>query len=207
MDLMMTARETGLFETAINISCFADSCEVAERAGACMPLPGPEIERTADSAARWLLSSGKRNFLFLTPEIALAERMLVFSDDIEIIFSLPCDMDEETRKRVENNLPGGSVGRGRGRGRRPPARVSLLEEPFFPESFYPLNSMIVACGYEAAGRCMVLSETYRLLEHYSGFRGRKAFIPYRGLSRAVRYDGWRETGADLVRMKGGEADE
>lgn len=45
---------------------------------------------------------------------------------------------------------------------------------------------------------MVLPDTYRLAEHYSGFLGKKAFIPYVELESAVRSDGWLEMNQRLL---------
>ena len=52
--------------------------------------------------------------------------------------------------------------------------------------------MIVVCGYTAGGRMMALSDTYRMVEHYKGFLGKKVFVPFKELDTAVRYDGWME---------------
>ena len=47
---------------------------------------------------------------------------------------------------------------------------------------------------------MVLPETYRMIDHYSGFWGKKVFVPYVELADAVRYDGWMEVGSDKISM-------
>lgn len=39
---------------------------------------------------------------------------------------------------------------------------------------------------------MVLPDTYRMVDHYSGFLGKKVFIPYKEIDAAIRYDGWLE---------------
>ena len=54
--------------------------------------------------------------------------------------------------------------------------------------------MIVVSGYMAGDRAMVLADTYRLIEHYNGFLGKRAFVPYCELTSAYRYDGWLEVG-------------
>lgn len=43
---------------------------------------------------------------------------------------------------------------------------------------------------------MVLPETYRMIDHYSGFLGKKVFVPYVELEDAVRYEGWMEVSRD-----------
>lgn len=178
MDIQMTAREVGLFETAKNLSAVIESKDIAEKAGALMPLPGADVADRIDDIAKWILSCGKAKYLFLTPEIALANAMVNLScKNLEIVFTIPSDMNKEAKERLKNNLP---------------CNTSVLEESFFPENFFPRNGMMIACGYFAAERQMVLWDTYRLIEHYSGFLGKKAFVPYVEVPSAVRYDGWLE---------------
>ena len=52
--------------------------------------------------------------------------------------------------------------------------------------------MIVISGYLGGDRAMILPDIYRMAEHYSGFLGKKVFVPYRELDAAIRYDGWME---------------
>ena len=59
--------------------------------------------------------------------------------------------------------------------------------------------MIVISGYSGGYRTMVLSEIYRMVEHYRIFRGKKVFIPYQELNSAAdRYDGWMEIRQDKL---------
>ena len=48
---------------------------------------------------------------------------------------------------------------------------------------------------------MILSDTYRMVEHYSGFLGKKVFVPYVELSSALRYDGWMEVNQQRLSTK------
>lgn len=188
MDLMKTAKEIGLFETALNLSEVSGSAGVMNGAGAVMPLPPEDMSCVTDEIARWLLSFGKRKYLFLFPENAVAERMAEQKGkEIEIIYVLSRDMEEDARDRLTDNLP-------------KKTDVILLEEPFFPSEFTPENGMIVVSGYLAAGRMMVTEDTFRMTEHYnSRFYGKKAFIPYTQLRSAVRYGSWKEAG--MTRFK------
>lgn len=180
MDACKTAREIGLFETAGNLAPFLGSTEIAQRVGACMPMPDADIGARTAAAAGWLRGFGKAQYLFLTPEIALVEAMAALpGPPAKYLLAVPCDMDPDARTRLENNLPKG-------------ANAAILEEPFFPEAFYPGNSMLVVCGYTGGDRPMVLPDTYRMTEHYSGFLGKKVFVPYAELDTAARYDGWIE---------------
>lgn len=176
-------REIGHFETGRNIVTVIDSDEVRLKVGALMPLPGKEIEDDVKAVAEWLINLGKTEYMFFSPEIAIIEKMIPCAKGQEVIIIMPCDMEEEIGERLKNNLPRGM-------------KVSLLEEPYFPKGFFPGNGVIVVCGYMAGERLMVLPETYRLIDHYSGFMGKKVFVPYTHLNEAVRYKGWIEVSAD-----------
>ena len=186
MDVRKTAREIGLFETALNLAQVSGSTEVAEKAGALMPLPETDIDERTDRIVKWLLGFGKKKYFFLTPEIALIERIAELDgEEAEAIIAVPCDMEAEARERLRNNLPRGIA-------------VTVLEEPYFPSAFFPGNGIIVVCGYSGGGRAMILPDTYRMAEHYSGFLGKKVFVPYAELSSASRYDGWMELGRQRI---------
>lgn len=186
MDVRKTAREIGLFETALNLAQVSGSAEVAEKAGALMPLPETDIDERTDRIVKWLLGFGKKKYFFLTPEIALIERIAELDgEEAEAIIAVPCDMEAEARERLRNNLPRGIA-------------VTVLEEPYFPSAFFPGNGIIVVCGYSGGGRAMILPDTYRMAEHYSGFLGKKVFVPYAELSSASRYDGWMELGRQRI---------
>lgn len=189
MDIQKTAKEIGLFLMANNLAEVADSTDVQDKVGASMPLPNPNSENKVDKITEWLIGFGKRKYMFLTPELALIEELLKQTENnAEITIAVPCDLDQEIKERLQNNLPHG-------------ASVELLYEPHFPNSLYPSNGMIVICGYSGADRPMVLSDTYRMVEHYSSFLGKKVFIPYIELSSAARYDGWMEVGHQRISAK------
>ena len=177
MDLLKTVREIGFFETARNLSDVLGSEAVQMRAGDSLPLPYQDMTYATEQAAMWLSKFGKSRYLFLTPEIALIEKMHVQGG--EAIITIPCDMESETKVRLQGNLP-------------PNMKVSVLEEPYFPDAFYPGNGLLVVCGYTAGERIMVLPETYRLIEHYGGFLGKKVFVPYVSYPGVYRYKGWME---------------
>lgn len=184
MDLLKSVREIGFFEMSANLTQVLNSEAIWSKAGATMPLPEAEIADHIEKVVKWLASFGKSKYLFLTPEIALVERLSELHPQQEAIMMVSCDMEEDVRTRLKNNLP-------------KHMKVSLLEEPFFPEEFYPQNGIIVACGYLAGGRAMVLPETYRMIDHYAGgFYGKKVFVPYTELAEGTRYGGWLEASSD-----------
>lgn len=188
MDMQKIAREIGLFETGINLSKVCNSTNVIQKVGASMPLPDEDIVDRIPQIAAWLHSFGKSKYMFLTPEIALIEEMSKLSNQEEVIIAIPCDLEEEAKERLRNNLPRN-------------IEVTILEEPYFPQSFFPGNGLMVVCGYAAGGRPMVLPDTYRMVEHYSGFLGKKIFIPYKDLETAARYDGWLEVSQQRLSKK------
>lgn len=180
MDIQKATREIGLFETAINLAKVSNSADVIQKVGTSMPLPNEDIGIRVKQVAKWLCDFNKNKYMFLTPEIALFEEMSKLADThMEIIIAIPCDLEQETKERLKNNLPRGIT-------------VTVLEEPYFPQSFFPKNGMLVICGYLGGNRALVLPDTYRMVEHYSGFFGKKVFVPYKELDVASRYDGWME---------------
>lgn len=189
MDLKKTAREIGLFEMAINLAEVSNSTDIIRKVGASMPLPDEDIKERVRQIAEWLLNFDKSKYMFLMPEIALVEEMARISNNhIEVIFTVPCDLEQEAKERLKNNLPKETT-------------ITVLEEPYFPQSFYPGNGMIVISGYLGGDRAMVFTDTYRMVEHYSGFLGKKVFIPYKEWDMAVRYDGWMEIGRQKLNAK------
>lgn len=61
--------------------------------------------------------------------------------------------------------------------------------------------MLVISGYSGGDRAMVLPDTYRMVEHYSGFLGKKVFTPYKELNAAARYYGWMEISRQRLSVK------
>lgn len=187
MDMLKTVREIGFFETGRNLVEVIESKDVQAKAGVVMPLPDPALTGSISDIAEWLAAFGKEKYMFLSPEISIVDKLAEKKPNSEAIMLIPRDMDKEVKVRLSGNIPKSM-------------KVSLLEEPYFPEAFYPGNGILVICGYLAGGRMMVLQETYRMIDHYSGFWGKKVFVPYIELEEAVRYDGWMEVGKDKISM-------
>ena len=187
MDMLKTVREIGFFETGCNLVEVIDSKDVQAKASAIMPLPDSTLAESISNITEWLYAFGKEKYMFLSPEIAIVDKLAEKNPNSEAIMLIPCDMDQEVKERLRGNIPKSM-------------NVSLLEEPYFPESFYPGNGILIICGYLAGGRMMVLPETYRMIDHNSGFWGKKVFVPYVELADAVRYGGWMEIGNDKISM-------
>lgn len=188
MDVIKTTREIGTFMTNENVVAVLDSEEVRTKVGAVMPLPGSNFIESMNNAADWLAGFGKSKYMFFSPEIALIERLPCCKDRTESIIVVPCDLDEEIKMRLKDNLPKNM-------------KVTLLKETKFPESegidFRPRNGIIVISGYLAGDRIMVLPETYRLINSYgNGFMGKTVFVPYTTIQESTRYTDWLEIGAE-----------
>lgn len=179
MDILKTVREIGFFETSCNLAEVLESSDIWAKAGSMMPLPEHDVCRSVNDISESLAAFGKEKYMFLSPEIAVIDKLAEKKPGKEAVILLPCDMDPDVKERVKANIPKSM-------------NVYLLEEPYFPDAFYPGNGIIVICGYLAGGKMMVLPETYRMIEHYSGFWGKKVFVPYVELPDAVRYDEWLE---------------
>lgn len=180
MSMIDMLREIGPLLAADNLAQVAGSEDVIKKIGMSMPMPDNNVKQRVRKLAKWLLEYKKQKYMFLSPEISLIEEMVKQSDmAMEFIIAVPCDLDQDTRDRLKNNLPH-------------EATVSLLEEPFFPQQFFPGNGILIISGYLAGDRAMVLPDTYRMVEHYSSFMGKTVFIPYQELEAAIRYDGWQE---------------
>lgn len=189
MDMLDTVRVIGFFEAGTNLVDVNESSEVNMKVGAKMPLPDKNIKQNIEKYAEWILGFDKNEVMYLTPEIALIEAIERKKHKvINHIIALPCDLDSDTKERINNNLP-------------KDANVTVLEEPFFPQNFFPGNGLIVISGYSGGGRSMVMHDTYRMIEHYGGFLGKKVFVPYRELDVASRYDGWMEVNPQRVSEK------
>ena len=171
MDIHKLALEIGLFETALNLK--ESSIEENNE----MPFPNSDMHTTIKNSAEWLGKLNKKKYMFLTPEIALIEKMTA---EAEAIIIVPCGIDLESEERLKNNLPKN-------------ISVEILREPYFPENFTPNDGIIVACGYISSGRAMIMNETYRLIAHYGGFYGRKVFLPYVNIENFICFEGWKQS--------------
>jgi hypothetical protein len=175
----MFSRGMGLIDLGIICDKFRDSLDVRRDVEAFMPFPDTHMSPRVKMQADHLCDLNKQKYMILGPEFSLIEEMAKNSraKEIEIIVTLPVSLEDEDRERICNNIPHG-------------VHVEVLSETFFPKSFFPKNGVIVVPGYMSASRAMVMSETYRMVEHYSGFWGKRIFVPYRVLDEACRYPGW-----------------
>lgn len=187
MNVLRTAEEIGLVQVGLNVAELLSSEELRNKVGAVMPLPSIKLKDNVEKMVAWIAELGKSKLMFLTPEIALFDIIPKYMVDAEAIVLVPCSMDEEVKGRLAENIPANVT-------------VSLLNEPYFPDGFIPSNGVIVACGYMANGRLMVLPETYRMIEHYKDFYGKFIFLPYVKIDEFIKYEEWIEINPDKFNL-------
>lgn len=187
MNVLRTAEEIGLVQVGLNVAELLSSEELRNKVGAVMPLPSIKLKDNVEKMVAWIAELGKSKLMFLTPEIALFDIIPKYIADAEVIALVLCSMDDEVKGRLAENIPANVT-------------VSLLNEPYFPDEFIPSNGVIVACGYMANGRLMVLPETYRLIEHYKDFYGKFVFLPYVKIDEFIKYEEWIEINPDKFNL-------
>ena len=171
MDITKSIRQNGLFATAQSVANHGKHNNITS-----IPLPNGNIETETEKIAEWLLSFDKKKIMLFTPETALIEAMSKkATEDTEFIIVVPFDMSSEEDKLIRERLPIDS-------------NITIIREPSFPRAFYPGNGLMVICGYSFNGKAMVTLETYRLIEHYKMFVGKKAWVEY--ANDSTPYDGW-----------------
>ncbi|GAU75615.1 hypothetical protein [Fusibacter sp. 3D3] len=164
-NVISTIEEIGFFETMQLIQPHLIDTIVSEQILMELPMCAEDdIQSRISDIVEKLENCPKQNLLFISPELALIERLAARNSQHHIIIALPCDLEPVVVERIQNNMP-------------PGVNVSFLKEPFYPDNFLPSSSAIIAFGFENNSRAMLLPRFYRLMERYSSFMGRKIFIP------------------------------
>ena len=180
IDLIQNMTDLGVLETVRVLQELGDASIPSALLRELPVMPRSTlIPQRLDTIHDAIMASGKQEILLLSPEIALLER---FSQDREIRFQLviPSGIDYDTEKRIRNNIPKG-------------AQVTFLKELDFPRDFFPSNGLLVAFGFQNDNRCLLLSGTLRMMEHYRGFMGKKVFVPINeDCERCCRPSSWIE---------------
>lgn len=184
MNILNDVRHVGLFQVAQNLYAAASQADSGEILAAAMPMPGADIAPRIQAAADFLLGSGKKKLLLLSPEIAilraLAEKQ---AGDLVVFVALPADMPAASFAQIRSNIPQG-------------LDVRFVENLYLPGGFLPENGIVVSFGYTAKGYLMVLPETYHMNKVYGSFPGQKLFLPYAQLDHFVQPSAWMRIRAD-----------
>ena len=103
MDIRGIVKEIGYFETVRNLQYVDSRSEAVRRVLSEMPLPSESAEETISKCTEMIRKKRKKKIFFLTPEIALIEKLAEHPDGIEtILIALPSDLDEEICGRIGN---------------------------------------------------------------------------------------------------------
>ena len=169
--------ETGVVETLANLHRYSDIPEIIEKAELYLPIPQKEDTPDADSIANSLSALGKSRMLFLTPEIAVVEKLAKYGTVKQIVVCLPSSYDEDTCQRIAANMPQG-------------VEISFIRENEIPHNFVPSRDAIVAFGFYDNGRGLILSSNYRMMERYKAFYGSRVLVNCGRQVSACRPVGW-----------------
>lgn len=177
IDIKSNINETGVVETLCVLHNYANSFELTNDASMHLPIPEDDIRDKLVSIVNSLSELNKKKLLFLTPEIAVIERLNTIECIEEIIICLPSDYDEETYERIFNNKPVG-------------VKITFIKENEVPLDFTGSNAAIVAFGFCDAGRALVLNYNYRMMERYKAFYGHKILVSCGNHMSNARPIGW-----------------
>ena len=175
--------ETGVIETLCVLHKHKKDAEVITNASYFLPIPDDSIHDKLNNIVESLIKLKKERLLFLTPEIAIIERLGNIKDVTEVIVCLPSDYDEETYERIFNNKPVGM-------------KITFIKENEVPLDFTGNNAAIVGFGFCDNERAIVLNYNYRMMERYKSFYGYKILVSCGDNMSNARPVGWTPINTD-----------
>ncbi|MBQ6686893.1 MAG: hypothetical protein IJN03_00025 [Bacilli bacterium] len=155
--------ETGIMETLCVLNNHKQDYEIIANASLYLPIPEDDIHAKLDEIVDNLCRLKKEKFLFLTPEIAIIEKLCDKKDVKEILVCLPSGYNEETYERIFNNKPTG-------------IKVTFINENEVPLNFTGNNAAIVGFGFCDNERAIILNYNYRMMERYKSFYGYRILV-------------------------------
>ncbi len=165
MDLNTTIDEIGILETNSLIEKYLSNDKMIKNLSVHIPISNSIVsEKIVDKVVSILLNSGKRKLLLLSNEVALFEKLRLYSeyfDDIYVILSR--NLVSEQINNIKRNVPNG-------------IEIKYINELDFPKNFRPRDSIVIAFGYKSNDKCLIPKNTYRILEIYNDFLGEKLFV-------------------------------
>lgn len=177
IDIKSNINETGVVETLYVLHNYTNSSEITNDASLHLPIPDDDIHNKLNSIVNSLAELKKKKFLFLTPEIAVIERLDAVECVEEVIICLPSDYDEDTYERIFNNKPVN-------------VKITFIKENEVPLDFNGKNAAIVAFGFCDDERALVLNYNYRMMERYKAFYGYKILVSCGNHMSNARPVGW-----------------
>lgn len=165
MNIKDTLDEIGILETNLQIEKYIDDKSLLNNVSSEMPIPIKcETKDIIDNAMNRILELNKKNIFMLSNEIALIEKMLLYKDKIQnIIVCLSRNLSDEQINNIKSNIPKNS-------------NVTFINELEYPNIIKPKDSIILVLGYVNGNNCIVTNNTYRMVELYKSFLGKKVFV-------------------------------
>lgn len=165
MNIKDTLDEIGILETNLQIEKYIDDKSLLNNVSSEMPVPIKcETKDIIDNAMNKILELNKKNIFMLSNEIALIEKMLLYKDKVQnIIVCLSRNLSEEQINNIKSNIPKNS-------------NVTFINELEYPNIIKPKDSIILVLGYVNGNNCIVTNNTYRMVELYKNFLGKKVFV-------------------------------
>lgn len=177
IDIKSNINETGIVETLCVLHNHASNSEIMNDASLHLPIPEDNIHKKIVGIVNSLAGLNKKRLLFLSPEIAIIEKLNVFECIEEIIVCLPSDYDEYTYERIFNNQPAG-------------IKITFIKENEVPLDFTGNNAAIVTFGFCDIERALILNYNYRMMERYKAFYGYKILVSCGNHMSNARPIGW-----------------
>ena len=165
MNYRTTIEEIGILETNMQIEKYLDDKTLTNSIKHDIPIPSKvETKDIINNIISKLIDMKKENIFILSNEMALIESLLNYKNIIKnIIVALSRNLSEEQVNIIKNNIPKNNI-------------VHFINELEFPLILKPKDSVILVFGYMNANNCIVPNNTYRMVEIYKGFLGKKIFI-------------------------------
>ena len=170
IDIKSNINETGIVETLCVLHNHASDPEIMIDASFHLPVPKDDIHNKLNSIVESLAGLKKKKLLFLTPEIAVIERLDTIECIEEVIICLPSDYEEDTYERIFNNKPIVFDGK------PVDIKITFIKENEVPLDFTGNNAAIVVFGFCDDERALILNYNYRMMERYKAFYGYKILV-------------------------------
>lgn len=177
IDIKSNINETGVVETLCVLHNYTNNSEITNDASLHLPIPDEDIHNKLNILVNSFAELKKEKLLFLTPEIAVIERLDAVECVEEVIVCLPSDYDEDTYERIFNNKPVN-------------VKITFIKENEVPLDFNGKNAAIVVFGFCDDERALMLNYNYRMMERYKAFYGYKILVSCGNHMSNVRPVGW-----------------
>ena len=165
MNYRTTLEEIGILETNKQIEKYINDKDLMKLIKKDIPVPSSiQTNEIINKIISKLIDMKKENIFILSNEIALIEVLNKYKNNFKnIIVALSRNLSLEQVKNIKNNIPKNS-------------NVYFIYELEYPLVIKPKDSVILVFGYMNGNNCIVTTNTYRMIEIYKSFLGKKVFI-------------------------------